>query len=148
MSMSMSTRGRKRAERRRDLDDVPVSGAPQASFDALLEASLASASDPRAATPASPSTGPKPLPPQDAYGVTMSASQEKTPPANASSAAPRPFLRRGDRQRKIADDAKGETRRRVCLRAQCSAFVDATGGGRLRGEILARHLEIRAEERF
>jgi hypothetical protein len=40
----------------RDLDDVPVSGAPQASFDALLEASLASASDPRAATPASPST--------------------------------------------------------------------------------------------
>jgi centromere protein J len=59
----------------------------------------------------------------------MSASQEKTPPANASSdKIPRPFLRRGDRQRKIADDAKGETRRRVCLRAQCSAFVDATGG--------------------
>jgi hypothetical protein len=93
----------------RDLDDVPVSGAPQASFDALLEASLASASDPRAATPASPSTGPKPLPPQDAYGVTMSASQEKTPPANASSdKIPRPFLRRGDRQRKIADDAKAK----------------------------------------
>ena len=34
----------------RDLDDVPVPGAPRASFDALLEASLASASDPRAAT--------------------------------------------------------------------------------------------------
>ena len=93
----------------RDLDDVPVSGAPQASFDALLEASLASASDPRAATPASPSTGPNTLPPQDASSdVTMSAFQEKTPPANASSAAPRPFLRRGDRQRKIADDAKAK----------------------------------------
>ena len=93
----------------RDLDDVPVSGAPQASFDALLEASLASASDPRAATPASPSTGPKPLPPQDAHGVTMSAFQDKTPPASASSdKIPRPFLRRGDRQRKIADDAKAK----------------------------------------
>ena len=99
----------KEGGKKNDLDDVPVSGAPQASFDALLEASLASASDPRAATPASPSTGQKPLPPQDASsGVTMSAFQEKTPPANASSAAPRPFLRRGDRQRRIADDAKAK----------------------------------------
>ena len=95
----------KEGGKKNDLDDVPVSGAPQASFDALLEASLASASDPRAATPASPSTSLKPL-----LKHTMSASQEKTPPANkdASSAAPRPFLRRGDRQRRVADDAKAK----------------------------------------
>jgi centromere protein J len=101
----------KEGGKKNDLDDVPVSGAPQASFDALLEASLASASDPRAATPASPSTTPKPLPPQDASsGVTMSASQEKTPPLSSASSdkIPRPFLRRGDRQRKIADDAKAK----------------------------------------
>ena len=64
-----------------DLDDVPVPGAPQASFDALLEASLASASDPRAATPASPSLAPR----EDSTKATMAA---KTP--ETSSAAPRP----------------------------------------------------------
>ena len=69
-----------------DLDDVPVPGAPQASFDALLEASLASASDPRAATPASPSLAPR----EDSTKATMTA---KTP--ETSSAAPRPFLKRG-----------------------------------------------------
>ena len=82
-----------------DLDDVPVPGAPQASFDALLEASLASASDPRAATPASPSLAPR----EDSTKATMTA---KTP--ETSSAAPRPFLKRGARQQRVAGDAEAK----------------------------------------
>ena len=82
-----------------DLDDVPVPGAPQASFDALLEASLASASDPRAATPASPSLAPR----EDSTKATMTA---KTP--ETASAAPRPFLKRGARQQRVAGDAEAK----------------------------------------
>ena len=127
-----------------DLDDVPVPGAPQASFDALLEASLASASDPRAATPASPSLAPR----EDSTKATMTA---KTP--ETSSAAPRPFLKRGARQQRVAGDAEAARR----LRGGAVELGGAAGGGRRpaarprvvrarrRGNARAR--PVRAEER-